>query len=184
MAKYDLAYKLAVVKAYLNGEDGYRTVATEFGIADHSTVRKWVKNYETLGESGLEQRISHKTYSVQFKLDVIQYKLETDELYLDIVIKFGLNEPSVITNWLRTWQQEGTDGLSKLKGRPTMSNKPKNQNKKNKKLTREQELERENELLRVENAYLKKLRASGRNIPSRLRKQSPESSKNSEKSSD
>jgi len=72
MAKYDLAYKLAVIKAYLNGEGGYSTVATEVGITDHSTVSTWVKNYEILGESGLERRMSHKTYSVQFKLDVLQ----------------------------------------------------------------------------------------------------------------
>src|SRR5699024_12289832 len=97
---------------------------------------------------------------------------ETDEPYLDIASKFGLNEPAVIANWLWTWQQQGTDGLSKLKGRPTMSNKSKKQNQKIKKLTREQKLEREVELLRAENAYLKKLRASGINIPSRLRKQS------------
>lgn len=184
MAKYDLAFKLAVVKAYLNGEGGYKALATRFDIADKSTVRKWIKNYEIFGESGLVQSISRKSYSVQFKLDVLQYKLKTDESYLNVAIKFGINEPSVIANWLRAWQQNGTDGLSKSKGRPTMSNKPKNQNKKDKKLTREQELERENELLRVENAYLKKLRASGINIPSRLRKQSHESSKNSEKSSD
>src|SRR5699024_11497521 len=97
MGKYDLAYKLAVVKAYLNGKGGYRTVATEFGIADHSTVRKWVKNYETLGESGLEQRISHKTYSVQFKLNVIIYKLETDETIIYLAINFVLNESSLYT---------------------------------------------------------------------------------------
>src|SRR5699024_1755774 len=53
-----------------------------------------------------------------------------------------------------------------------MSNKPKKRNQKIKKLTKEQKLEREVELLRAENAYLKKLRASGINIPSRLRKQS------------
>src|SRR5699024_1902063 len=125
-----------------------------------------------------------KTYSVQFKLDVIEYKLETGEPCLDIAIKFGLDEPSVIANWLRRWQQEGTNWLSKSKGRRPTSNQPKCQNKKNKKLIRDQELERENELLRVENAYIKKLRASGINIPSRLRKQSHESSKNTEKSSD
>ena len=70
MAKYDLGFKMAVIKAYLAREDGYGTLAAKFGIADYSTVRKWVKIYEALGESGLERRISHKTYSVQFKLNV------------------------------------------------------------------------------------------------------------------
>jgi len=53
-----------------------------------------------------------------------------------------------------------------------------------KKFTHERELERENELLRAELAYLKKLRALGIDIPSRLRKQNYESSRTSEKNSD
>lgn len=46
--------------------------------------------------------------------------------------------------------------------------KKKNQKKNDNTSTREQQLEREIELLRAENEYLKKLRDSGINIPSRL----------------
>ncbi|MGX7203923.1 hypothetical protein [Enterococcus pingfangensis] len=53
-----------------------------------------------------------------------------------------------------------------------------------KSLTREQELERENELLRVELAFVKKLRALGMPIPDRLKNETHESSMNSEKNSD
>ena len=28
----------------------------------------------------------------------------------------------MIANWMRTWQNEGIEGLSKLRGRPSMSN--------------------------------------------------------------
>jgi len=170
MAKYSVAFKLAVVKAYLAGEGGYRTLADKFDISNHSTVIKWVKKYETLGESGLMRKITHKAYSVQFKLDALHYKLRTGESYQDVAIKFGMQEPSIIANWFRTWQKEGVAGLSKPKGRPTMSKKNNDQKNREQKLTKEQELERENELLRAENAYLKKLRASGINIPNRLRK--------------
>src|SRR5699024_11172303 len=53
------------------------------------------------------------------------------------------------------------EGLKpRSKGRPSMSKKPNKQKKKEeKKLTREEELERDNELLKLEVAYLKKLRA-------------------------
>ncbi|MDR4890051.1 hypothetical protein RGU12_21375 [Fredinandcohnia sp. QZ13] len=63
-----------------------------------------------------------------------------------------------------------------------MSNESK-KNKNEKKLTKEQQLLKEIELLSAENAYLKKLRASGVNIPSRLLKQNTGSSTNSEKNS-
>jgi transposase len=170
MAKYDIAFKLAVVKAYLSGGGGYRTVAEKFGIPSHNTVKKWIKAYEVLGESSLDRKKSIKTYSVQFKLDVLHYKLRTSESYQNVALNFDINEPSIIANWMYLWQKEGERGLSRSKGRPTMSNKPNKQNKKSEELTKEQQLERENELLRAENAYLKKLRALGINIPSRLRK--------------
>jgi len=184
MAKYDLAFKLAVVKAYLAGEGGYQFLANKFGIPSMGTVKKWVEVYSFFGESGLERRRSRKTYSIQFKLDALHYKVSTGESYHDVAFKFGIHEPSIIANWIRVWQKEGIDGLSKPKGRPTMSKKKSKLNKNTKKLTREQELEKENELLRVELAYLKKLRASGINIPSRLRKQNLESSTNYEENID
>lgn len=167
MSKYDFAFKLTVVTAYLAGEGGYKSLANQFSIANKSTVRKWVKVYEAMGESGLKLRRSHKTYSVQFKLDVLQYKLRTEKSYQDVALKFDIHEPSVIANWMRNWSKEGIGGLSKPKGRPPMTKKKKNNDNT---LTREQQLKREIELLRAENAYLKKLRASGINIPSRLRK--------------
>ena len=88
----------------------------------------------------------------------------------------------MICNWLKKWQIEGIEGLSKAKGRPKLTNKSKKKATK-KHITKEQQLEKEIELLKAENAYLKKLRASGINIPSRMLKQSPESSVNSEKNS-
>lgn len=182
MAKYDFAFKLAVVKAYINGEGGYVSLAKRFNIASDRTVAVWVKAYNAFGEKALERKFQNKTYSVQFKLNVLDYKLRTGKSYQDVAINFDISEPSLIANWYRLWSQDGVDGLSKPKGRPSMSKK--NHNKENKKLTREEELERENELLRVENAYLKKLRALGIDIPSRLRKQNHESSRNSERNSD
>jgi|SRR5699024_1765169 len=123
MAKYNFNFKLAVVTAYLTGEGGHKSLADRFSITDKSTVRKWVKVYEVMGESDLKRVKSHKTYSVQFKLDVLQYKLRTEESYQDVAFKFDIHEPSIIANWMRIWRKEGIDGLSKPKGHLSMSKK-------------------------------------------------------------
>ena len=62
---------------------------------------------------------------------------------------------------MKKFNEQGVEGLkSKSKGRPSMSKKPKNSKKREKtKLDRVEALERENELLRLENVYLKKLKA-------------------------
>ncbi|MBU8909030.1 hypothetical protein KH400_20775, partial [Desertibacillus haloalkaliphilus] len=110
------------------------------------------------------------------------YYQTSGESYLDVAIKYNLSNPGIVKHWHQTFLESGLEGLSKPKERPTMSKEPKKQ-KAEKKLTREEQLERENELLRAELAFIKKLRASGENIPSRLLKQKPESFKNSDKTS-
>lgn len=131
-------------------------------------------------------------YDYGFKLTVVNAYLAGQGGYGSLAKIFGIKSPTnikkwvnifnLIVSWFKKWQSEGIEGLSKEKGRPSMSNKPKKKTTK-KQLTKEQQLEKEVELLKVENAYLKKLRASGVNIPNRMLKQNPESSMNSEKNS-
>lgn len=182
VVKYDEGFKQRVVDAYLAGEGGYAALATRFGVPSKTNIRKWVSAFQEFGEQGLVNKEAYASYSVQFKLDVLNYKERTRDSFKEVARKFGMTEPSIIHKWSRKWQTEGVEGLSKSKGRPAMSNNPKKK-KNEKKLTKEQQLLKEIDLLRAENAYLKKLRASGINIPSRLLKQNPESFTNSEKNS-
>lgn len=182
MSKYDKGFKITVVNAYLAGEGGYNFLAKKFGVKSKTNIRQWVSIFKRLGERGLESKKTDEIYPVQFKLDVLNYKLRTGDSLDEVALKFGITNPPMISRWATKWKTEGIEGLSKAKGRPLMSNKP---NKKiiEKQLTKEQQLEKEVELLKAENAYLKKLRASGVNIPNRMLKQNPESSTNSEKNS-
>lgn len=168
MVKYDTTFKLRTVKAYLAGEGGYLTIAKKYGVPSEANIRKWIRIYLKYGKKGLERKKKNRKYPVQFKISVIEYKLRTGESFNNIALNFNIPEPSLVYSWYKVWQSKGIDGLSKQKGRPSMSKKPKN--KSVEKLTKEQQLEKEIELLRAENAYLKKLRASGINIPNRLRK--------------
>jgi transposase len=166
VSKYDYDFKLKVVKSYIKGEGGALSIAKKFNIPAVSVVQRWIKSYEAFGEEGLKRKRKNSTYSIQFKIDVINYMLTTDKSAQDVAIHYGINNPSLIVGWRIKFKKEGVAGLSKMKGRPPLKNKPKKQEKK---LTREQELERENELLRAELEFIKKLRALGQNIPERLK---------------
>src|SRR5699024_11824053 len=97
-------------------------------------------------------RRRHTRSKRDWSSDVCSSDLES---FNNIALHFDIPEPSLIYSWYKLWQSKGIDGLSKPKGRPSMSKKPKK--KTDKKLTKEQQLEKEIELLRAENAYLKKL---------------------------
>ncbi|MGB2872107.1 helix-turn-helix domain-containing protein, partial [Psychrobacillus psychrotolerans] len=120
----------------------------------------WVRAYKAFGEEGLQQKTKHKEYPVQFKLDVLSFMKQTGASYQDAVIQFNMNHPSLIATWNSKFLKEGVEGLKHAKGRPSMSKKIKDTAiKVEKTMSREEQLEGENELLRLEVAYLKKLKA-------------------------
>lgn len=161
MVKYSDELKLEVVTEYLKGAQGYKRLAKQSGIPDATTVKRWVKAYRTLGRAGITRKTVKTVYPVQFKLDTIQFMLDTGASYPETAVQFKLNNPALIFHWMKAFQEHGVEGLQpKPKGRPSMSGKSNKQQKKApKQLSREEALERENELLRLENTYLKKLKA-------------------------
>ncbi|MFC4662909.1 MULTISPECIES: helix-turn-helix domain-containing protein [Oceanobacillus] len=161
MAKYNEEFKIKLVTEYLYGNLGYISLAKKYNMSSPSPIKNWVSSYKSQGMGGLKRRKTKEEYSVQFKLDAVQFMLETGASYQETAVRFHLNNHSLIVRWMKALREQGIEGLKpRPKGRPSMSKKPNKQKKKEeKKLTREEELERENELLRLENAYLKKLRA-------------------------
>jgi transposase len=160
MAKYSDEFKIKLVTEYLNGNLGYTRLARKYNLPSETPLKNWVRAYKTQGIEGLKRRTRKEAYTVQFKLDTIQFMLNTGASYQETADQFKLNNPSLINRWMKAFNKQGVEGLKpKPKGRPSMSKKPSKKKNEEKKLTREEELERENELLRLENAYLKKLKA-------------------------
>ncbi|MCM3390733.1 transposase [Ureibacillus chungkukjangi] len=171
MTKYSKEFKLMVVQEYLSGSLGYRTIAKKYGIAD-SPLRRWVRAFQEFGRDGLSVKKTKQFYSVQFKIDVLNFMKRTGASYQDTAIHFNLNDPTLVASWNLRFLKEGIEGLqNKSKGRPSMSKKTKStvQNQE-KAMSREEQLERENELLRLEVAYLKKLKAFRENPDAFLEK--------------
>src|SRR5699024_7055152 len=161
MVKYNEEFKIKLVAEYLHGNLGYGSLAKKYNMGSQTPIVEWVKAYNSQGIEGLKRKKTKKEYSVQFKLDTVQFMLTTGASYLETTVQFNLNNPSLIRRWMKEFKEQGVEGLNpRLKGRPSMSKKPNKQKKKEeKKLTREEIMERENELLRLENAYQKKKRA-------------------------
>jgi transposase len=183
MAKYSEKFKLKIVKEYLEGTMGYQLLAKEYNISDKAMIHKWVNSYKSFGQEGLRNKRSKTVYSVQFKLNVLNFMKQTGASYQDTAIEFKMNNPSLIANWNRTFLVEGIEGLkAKPKGRAPMSGKRKSKPvKQGMAISREEQLERENELLRLEIAYLKKLKAFQENPDAYLEKHKQQWHTNSKK---
>lgn len=175
--KYSYEFKLKVVQEYLTGFLGTRLIARKYHISDKSLVRKWVNQYNIHGKESLQPKKTNKKYSLNFKQNVLRFKQDTGASYIETANTFGISEPSIIANWKRKFLEEGIAGLKKPQGRPPKMPKSNQEKTNQKKVTKNQDidelelLKKENEYLRIELAYLKKLKALGLKDPRANNKQ-------------
>ncbi|WP_143004709.1 helix-turn-helix domain-containing protein, partial [Salimicrobium halophilum] len=95
MSKYSEEFKLKVVREYLQGPLGYILLAERYSIPSETPIKNWVRAYKAFGEEGLKKRHSRQVYSVQFKLDVLNFKKQTGASHQETAIAFRLNNPSL-----------------------------------------------------------------------------------------
>ena len=60
-------------------------------------------------------------YTLDFKLEVVEYYLTTEISYHDLALKVRMNNPSLIVSWVSKFCEQGVDGLSNKKGRTPKS---------------------------------------------------------------
>ena len=91
-------------------------------------LHRWVKRFEFHGAKGLEEG-SYTNYSVQFKIDVLNYMNEQERPSKKLLLIYNISS-STSWNWKHLVEAKGNDALKlKKKGRPpTMKKQPKKVN--------------------------------------------------------
>lgn len=95
MARYDEAFKRAVVQQYLTGHDGFRALAPKYGV-DQSTIRKWVGIYRQHSDAGLSRKTQGVYYSAQFKLPALKCMRREELTYRQATAVFNLRGGTVV----------------------------------------------------------------------------------------
>ena len=167
MAKYSFEFKKKVVMSYLNGRDGYQSVAKQYGIASHNQVKKWVLSYQRHGNEGLLRSRQQKKYTFEYKLRMVELYLSSEVSYQELALQESINNPTMLVKWVNDFRIAGPEAL-----RPKKKGRKKSLNSKDIKIRTEQNetdsvdtraeyvKQLEDELLkrRIENAFLKELR--------------------------
>ncbi|AXY25081.1 hypothetical protein CL176_03020 [Suicoccus acidiformans] len=89
-------------------------------------MKRWIHNYQDFGLEGLQVKSTRQSYPLETKLYAIELYLTTELSYREVGVQLGINNPSLIANWMRAFKEDGIGGLSRPIGRPTtMSNSQK-----------------------------------------------------------
>jgi transposase len=145
--------KVDAVQLYLTGGYTYQEVADLIGI-DKRAFRFWTALYLKHGREALAPRDGCAVHSEAFKMEVLHYRWKTGASYFLTAVEFNLGSVATVPKWEK--QLQGNEAkTSFIPGKGT-ENMP---HKKSAKDMSPKEMEKELEFLRMENAYLKKLRA-------------------------
>ena len=167
MAKHSFEFKKKVVLEYLDGKGGTQYLSKKYGLGSNSQLRKWINAYSAFGDEGLRRSRNQIKYSFKKKISVVELYLSSEISYQDLAIREGINNPSMIVNWVNRFRAAGPDALRpRKKGRKKTLDKPKIDNKPiiqensviDTSAEHVKELEDELLKLRIENAFLKELR--------------------------
>jgi len=191
MSKYSLEFKKKVVMSYLNGEGGFPTIAEKYNIPAWSNVKKWVRNYESLGDEGLMRSRKNVSHSFEYKLGVVKLYLSSELSYQELALREGIHNPAVISKWVNVFRVAGPDALRPhKKGRKktlntsdgNTQNKPVEVSSVDTSVEHVKELEDELLKLRIENAFLKELRRLRLEDESKMRERRSSSTASEENS--
>ena len=149
---YSLNKKMEVINYILENDVSLCQAEKKFNISRES-IRIWLYRYKHGGKSKLKKPKNYNNYTGQFKVDVIEYMHEHRFSYKKTSIIFMISD-FLVKEWDLVYRHEGKDVLLKGNYMKTTKKKNLNLNEKSK-----EELIEEIEQLKLENAYLKKLRA-------------------------
>lgn len=155
MAKFTEVEKILIVKKYLDGTEGIKKIASTVGV-HHTVLLNWVKQYELHGDKAFKKRYTN--YSVQYKLDVLNYMNENGTSIRETAAIFNIPTYLTIVKWKNDLENIRINALQpKKKGRQSMKQENKKQTKNTPTEGSVEALQTELERLRMENVYLKRL---------------------------
>ena len=120
MAKYNTEFKMEVVKEYLEENISYPQISNKYCIPSETIIIKWVNAYKSQGYDGLKVKRQNTQYTLEFKLNVVNLYLTGEMSYQSLANELKINNPSIITRWVKDFREKGIEGLEpKKRGRPS-----------------------------------------------------------------
>jgi transposase-like protein len=97
--KYSYETKIAVVQRCLGGKSNPNHEASLLGVYP-KTIRRWIAQYESLGDAGLITSSKNSSYSATLRQSAVQDYLDGKGSYLTICKEYGIRSASQLRNWV------------------------------------------------------------------------------------
>jgi Transposase and inactivated derivatives len=119
-AKVSFETKLDIVLRCLSGVTSMKYEAELIGV-DATNVKRWVSNYQSLGEVGLISSSKNTIYSSDLKKNAVLDYLNGKESLLNICKKYGIRSTKQLRDWILKYNSHKELKTSGTGGRPIMT---------------------------------------------------------------
>lgn len=133
LCNYTAELKKQAVEEYLSGEMSYQAVALKYGILAPSTVRAWVKLYNshielTLSrpdgkERSMAENIPKRNTSFEERVEIVNHCIDNGHSYSKTAILYSVSYGQVYS-WVKKYERSGIDGLIDRRGRSSSGAEP------------------------------------------------------------
>ena len=100
--KFTTEEKVQAVELHIRDGMGYGGISDRYGVPI-STLRQWIRQYQTFGVEGLRDRERNQSYSGELKrFAVEEYQSGKGSLH-DICVKYKIHSDKQLRNWIKVY---------------------------------------------------------------------------------
>lgn len=112
--------KLAILAEATTGKLSKKDICLKYRISKH-TFLDWKYKYDTYGLDGLIEQEHAKSYSQEFKLNVVEECLEGKEPVRAVARKYGLSDSHILRRWIKQYNGHREQWVSRKGRNPSMT---------------------------------------------------------------
>ena len=109
---YSAEEKRQIIETYLQGKSSQRELAERYGVG-RTTLRDWVRLYQTFGMTGLSRQKKLTGYSPELKRSAVEAYLSGQGSLQELCHRYGIRSNRQLRDWIRKYNghQESSTAL-------------------------------------------------------------------------
>lgn len=101
-SKFSKEIRIKACEDFLTGKKSAAELANELSVGTW-TVRTWVSSYQTHGQIVFDEKPRNKSYSKEFKLQVVSDYLNGDGSQESLALKYNIPSRSMVSQWVKLY---------------------------------------------------------------------------------
>ena len=99
-SRYSIEQRVQACKDYRNGTHSLEEICTALGTTRKKTIIEWSKKYDKYGILAFQEKLNHKSYTKDFKLQVVEEYITEQSSLEELIIKYDISSTTQLRNWI------------------------------------------------------------------------------------